>query len=54
MFDVTLEKNRENQEFVRRIVLALFAFLPSTGCVNMDVNTGMGFAIGEKFKKKFE
>lgn len=49
IYEVTLEKNRDQQEFVKRIVTALFAFLPSDGCLKMDVNTNMGFSIDAEF-----
>ncbi|XP_051156823.1 uncharacterized protein LOC127278915 [Leptopilina boulardi] len=49
IFNVTLEKNQHQQDFVKRIVTALFAFLPCKGCVNMDVDTKLGFSVDAEF-----
>lgn len=49
IFDVTLERSKEKQEFVKGIVTALYALLPSRGCLKTNINTGMGFPLDVEF-----
>ena len=47
VLNITLERKKEKQEFIKGIITALHALLPTTGCLKTNINTGMGFALGK-------